>query len=100
MAAVQTREVRGHKRRKTQLRDASYGQRTSGFYGANKSAYTASEDSQQLYGGSLPKYTTNGPLLKCSRLVVVVVCRLHNAPATCECISGTDLLRQVYVLPH
>ena len=25
---------------------------------------------------------------------------LVNAPATCECISGTDLLRQVYVLPH
>ena len=21
-------------------------------------------------------------------------------PATCECISGTDLLRQFYVLPH
>ena len=25
---------------------------------------------------------------------------LHNVPATCECISGTDLLRQFYVLPH
>ena len=25
---------------------------------------------------------------------------LLNVPATCECISGTDLLRQVYVLPH
>ena len=23
-----------------------------------------------------------------------------NVPATCECISGTDLLRQFYVLPH
>ena len=31
---------------------------------------------------------------------VVVVCWLLNVPATCECISGTDLLRQVYVLPH
>ena len=30
----------------------------------------------------------------------VVVCWLLNVPATCECISGTDLLRQVYVLPH
>ena len=29
-----------------------------------------------------------------------VVCWLFNVPATCECISGTDLLRQVYVLPH
>ena len=25
---------------------------------------------------------------------------LLNDPATCECISGTDLLRQFYVLPH
>ena len=25
---------------------------------------------------------------------------LLNVPATCDCISGTDLLRQVYVLPH
>ena len=32
--------------------------------------------------------------------VVVVVCWLLNVPATCECISRTDLLRQVYVLPH
>ena len=32
-------------------------------------------------------------------VVVVVVCLL-NVPATCECISGTDLLRQLYVLPH
>ena len=27
-------------------------------------------------------------------------CWLLNVPATCECISGTDLLRQFYVLPH
>ena len=26
------------------------------------------------------------------------VCWLLNVPATCECISGTDLLRQFYVL--
>ena len=25
---------------------------------------------------------------------------LLNVPATCKCISGTDLLRQFYVLPH
>ena len=31
---------------------------------------------------------------------VVVVCWLLNVPATCKCISGTDLLRQFYVLPH
>ena len=28
------------------------------------------------------------------------VCWLLNVPATCECISGKDLLRQVYVLPQ
>ena len=31
---------------------------------------------------------------------IVVVCWLLNVPATCKCISGTDLLRQFYVLPH
>ena len=30
----------------------------------------------------------------------VVVCWLLNVPATCKCISGTDLLRQFFVLPH
>ena len=30
----------------------------------------------------------------------VVVYWLLNVPATCECISGMDLLRQFYVLPH
>ena len=30
----------------------------------------------------------------------VVVCWLLNVPATGECISWTDLLRQFYVLPH
>ena len=39
-------------------------------------------------------------------VVVVVVGRLLlvgwllNIPATCKCISGKDLLRQFYVLPH
>ena len=28
------------------------------------------------------------------------VCWLLNVPATCECISGTDLRRQFYALPH
>ena len=32
--------------------------------------------------------------------VVVAVCWLLNIPATCECISGTDLHRQFHVLPH
>ena len=30
----------------------------------------------------------------------IVVCWLLNVPAKCECISGTDLLRQFYVLLH
>ena len=30
----------------------------------------------------------------------VCVCWLLIVPATCECISGTDLHRQLYVLPH
>ena len=29
-----------------------------------------------------------------------IVCLLLIVPATCECISGTDLHRQFYVLPH
>ena len=32
--------------------------------------------------------------------VCLFVCWLFNVPATCECISGTDLLNQFYVLPH
>ena len=31
---------------------------------------------------------------------VAVVCWFFNVPATCDCISGTDVLRQFYVLPH
>ena len=36
----------------------------------------------------------------CGMVVGLFVCCLLNVPATCECISGTDLLRQFYVLPH
>ena len=32
--------------------------------------------------------------------VCLLVGWLLNVPATCECISGTDLLRQLHVLPH
>ena len=31
---------------------------------------------------------------------LTIVCWLLNVPTTCECISGKDLLRQLYVLPH
>ena len=37
---------------------------------------------------------------KCLVLVCLLVGCLLNVPATRECISGTDLLRQIYVLPH
>ena len=33
-------------------------------------------------------------------LVCWLVGWLLNVPATCECISGTDLIRQFYVQPH
>ena len=33
-------------------------------------------------------------------VVVVVVSWLFNFPATCQCISVTDLLRRLYLLPH
>ena len=32
--------------------------------------------------------------------LVVVVCCLLTVPSTCWCISGTDLFRQLFVLPH
>ena len=34
------------------------------------------------------------------RGAVLFVCWLLNVPATCGCMSGTDLHRQFYVLPH
>ena len=33
-------------------------------------------------------------------VIVVFAGWLLNVPATCQCISGTDLLGQFYVLPH
>ena len=38
--------------------------------------------------------------LACYAFLTVAACWLLNVPATCKCISGTDLLRQFYVLPH
>ena len=40
------------------------------------------------------------PIHSLCDMVWVVVCWLLSVPATCQCISGTDLLRQFYVLPH
>ena len=36
----------------------------------------------------------------CAQCDSNLFCWLLNVPATCGCISGTDLLRQFYVLPH
>ena len=41
-----------------------------------------------------------GKVCPLPRRQFVVVCWFLNVPATCKCISGTDLLRQSYVLPH
>ena len=52
---------------------------------------------------SLPPPPPPLPLIApacCCWLLFVVVCWLLNVPATWQCISGTDLLRQLYVLPH
>ena len=43
-----------------------------------------------------PQYLSETDLSKQRQFV----CWLLNIPATCKCISGTDLLRQFYVLPH
>ena len=40
------------------------------------------------------------PVITCSVCGCVFACLLINVTATCFCISETDLLRQVYVLPH
>ena len=47
----------------------------------------------------------NGAIVRAAALGKVqgwsdFVCWLLNVPATCQCISGTDLLRQFYVLSH
>ena len=39
-------------------------------------------------------------LVAVAPMVCLFVGWLLNVPATCECISGTDLHRQFYVLPH
>ena len=36
----------------------------------------------------------------CCLFVCLFVACLLNVPATCNCISGTDMLRQFYALPH
>ena len=38
--------------------------------------------------------------IDCLKDFCLLVGCLLNVPATCECISGTDLHRQFYVLPH
>ena len=47
-----------------------------------------------------PSHMKGTLLIYLLRHVCLFVGWLLNVPATCECISGTDLLRQFYVLPH
>ena len=50
-----------------------------------------------------PQHTVTGPTSPSADNTTpgqVFVCWLLNIPATFECISGTVLLRQFYVLPH
>ena len=53
---------------------------------------------QPVFHGTRNKQATVGVQNKDE--FVLLVGWLLNVPATCECISGTDLLRQFYVLPH
>ena len=52
----------------------------------------------QSYQAALPLSLSAAKI--CTFAVCLFVCWLLNVPATCECISGTDLLRQFDVLPH
>ena len=70
--------------------------------------HTEREATDQTSRFTRPQYTSTKPdssstvvvVVVAVVVVVVVVGWLLNVPATCECISGSDLLRQVYVLPH
>ena len=71
----------------------------------NVKACCFSEVSNHLWYGvktwisSVGDYPTSPVLAwKCDRFEFV--CWLLNVPATCKCISGTDLNRQFYLLPH
>ena len=56
---------------------------------------------KDIYSGKYPKARCGQPVVTYHLIPVSgLVCWLLNDPATCWCISGTDLLRQFYVLPH
>ena len=56
------------------------------------------------YRNELPQrveyHVNEHSLLVCDICASLFVGWLINVPATCECISGTDLLRRFYVMPH
>ena len=66
-----------------------------------RSKYTASGPTSPSTNPVIPGEIKSVPV-SCATLnrEESFVCWLLNVPATCECISGTDLLRQFYVLPH
>ena len=50
-----------------------------------------------LYAGNHPNIQST---VSDSGICLMLVGCSRNIPATCLCISGTDLLRQLYILPH
>ena len=90
------RTVGGSKRH---LRDATEGQRGAKRSWDSKSQRNLEDSGAELHlatEGHRLERRTDEPVL----MVGVVVGWLVNVPATCECTSGTDLLRQFYVLPR
>ena len=64
------------------------------FYSAQMARMTMPSSAANL------RKLSYGALPRSAAVVVVDVCWLLNVPATCLCISGTDPLRQSYVLPN
>ena len=56
-----------------------------------------------IQGVEMSTPSLTGPVVRQtyrSSLALGVVCWLLNVPATCECVSGTDLLRQFFTCCH
>ena len=62
--------------------------------------YELTENLGVSHGSAYNIVGSLGLLKACACWVCLFVGWLLNVPATCECISGTDLHRQFFVLPH